>query len=75
MNDVMPGSDGPENLKILKTRQFGVHCRPGRQTIFVSTIRAESWELTLGHVSRHLGCLPKWKTREMGSDQNDEKLS
>ena len=45
MNDVMPGSDGPENLKIVKKRQlevdhgqcrltvgFGCHC--GRQFKF-----------------------------------------
>ena len=33
MNDVMPGSDGPENLKILKKSQWGVDCGPCKQTI------------------------------------------
>ena len=32
VNDVMPGSDGPENLKILKKWQLGVTLdRAGRQ--------------------------------------------
>ena len=25
-----------------------------------------SWELTLGHVNRQLGCLPQWQTVEVG---------
>ena len=33
MNDVMPRSDGPENLKILKKSQLGVDFGPCRQTV------------------------------------------
>ena len=33
VNDVMPGSDGPEDLKILKKSQLGVDCGPCRQKI------------------------------------------
>ena len=35
MNDVMPGSDGPENLKILKKSQLGVDFGPCRQNSWV----------------------------------------
>ena len=42
MNDVLPGSDGPENLKILKKSQLGVDCGPCRQTVGFSAIEANS---------------------------------
>ena len=29
-------------------------------------VRPGSWELTLGHVGRQLGCLPQWQTVEVG---------
>ena len=38
----MPGSDGPENLKILKKSQLGVDFEPGRQTVGLSTFEADS---------------------------------
>ena len=39
----MPGSDGPENLKILKMSQFGVDFGPCRQTAGLSASMADSW--------------------------------
>ena len=42
MNDVMPGSDGPENLKILKKGQLKVDIGPCRQTVGLSAIEADS---------------------------------
>ena len=42
MNDVVPGSDGPENLKILKKGQLGVDFGPYRQTVGLSAIEADS---------------------------------
>ena len=41
MDDVMLGSDGPENLKILKKSQMGVDCGPCRLTVGLSAIEAE----------------------------------
>ena len=43
MNEVMLGSDGPENLKILKKRQLGVDFGQYRQTVGLSIIEADSW--------------------------------
>ena len=48
VNEVMTGSDGPENLKILKKCLSGVDCGLGRQT-------TESFPL--GH--RELSSLPR----------------
>ena len=42
VNDVMPRSDGPENLKILKKSQLGVDCERCRQTVGLSTSMADS---------------------------------
>ena len=42
VNDVIPGSDGPENLKILKKRQFGVDFGPCRLTFGLSASMADS---------------------------------
>ena len=42
VNDVMPGRDGPENLKILKKSQLGVDFEPCRQTVGFSAIEADS---------------------------------
>ena len=39
----MPGSDGHENLKILKKSQLGVDFGPCRQTVGLSAIEAGSW--------------------------------
>ena len=47
MNDVMPGSDGSKNLKILKRSQLGVDFGPLRQTVEVEDLR-------LGHAGRQL---------------------
>ena len=33
VNDVIPGSDGPKNLKIFKKSQLGVDFGPCRETI------------------------------------------
>ena len=38
----MPGSDGPENLKILKKGQFGVDFGPCRQAVGLSAIEVDS---------------------------------
>ena len=43
VNDVMPGSDGPENLKILKKSQLQVDRDPCRQTVRLTAIEADSW--------------------------------
>ncbi len=42
MNDIMPGSDGPENLKIWKKSQLEVDFGLCRQTFGLSVIEAES---------------------------------
>ena len=42
MNDVMPGNDGPENLKILKKIQLEVDFGPCRQTVGLSATEADS---------------------------------
>ena len=49
VNDVMPRSDGPENLKILKKSQLGVDWEPCRQTVVLSASMADrwSWEVEL----------------------------
>ena len=43
VNDVMSGSDGPENLKILKKSQLGFDLGQCRKTVALSAIEAESW--------------------------------
>ena len=43
MNNVMPESDGPENLKILKNNQLGVDFGQCWQTVGLSAIEAYSW--------------------------------
>ena len=42
VNDVMPGSNGPENSKILKKSQLGVDLGPCRQRVGLSAIEADS---------------------------------
>ena len=42
MNDVMPGSDSPENMKILKKGQLGVDFGLCRQTVGLSASMADS---------------------------------
>ena len=42
MNDVLLGSNGPENLKILKKSQLGVDFGPCRQTVGLSASMTES---------------------------------
>ena len=45
----MPGSDGPENLKILKKGQLGVDFGPCRQTVGFSAIEVDSMKLSSDH--------------------------
>ncbi len=42
----MPGSDGPENLKILKKSQWGVDCGPCKQTIELLPLRQRMWKVS-----------------------------
>ena len=42
MNDVMPGNDDPENLKILKKSQLGVNCGRCSRTVGLSAIELSS---------------------------------
>ena len=44
VSDDMPGSDGPENLKILKKSQLGVEFGPCRETVGFSAIEVEKLE-------------------------------
>ena len=42
MNDVMPGSDGPENLKIFKNSQLGVDLVACKQIVGLPASIADS---------------------------------
>ena len=43
VDDVMPGRDGPENLRILKKTQLRVDIGPWRQRIKFSAMESSSW--------------------------------
>ena len=46
MVDVMPGRDGPENLRFLKKSQLKVDIGPCRQTVEFSDIEAQRIEFS-----------------------------
>ena len=60
VDDIMPGSDGPENLKILKKSQLGVDFWPCRQTVGLSAIEADSWSWVPTMVLRNWYCAERW---------------
>ena len=64
-NDVMPGSDGPENLKILKKSQLGVDSGPCRQTVEYSAI--ELGFRPLRHTVEFFGPLLAEMNRDLNS--------
>ena len=72
----MPGSDGPENLKILKKSQLGVDCGPCRQTIELLALRQRmefsAIELSSDYSVEKLSS--DHGVEKLGSDNNVEKL-
>ena len=68
----MPGSDGPENLKISKKSQLGVDFGPCRQTVGLSAIEADSWSWGTTMMVRSWGTT--MMVRSWGSDHEVEKL-